>query len=123
MAVEKDRLLEVFAAFAREICNELISLGHWADFIDPCSGLPTLTENCTSVYDEVSPQEQFDVHSSYNAQVAGMQALLKYEISQAGPCKVLIHPAWGSAVYPATCFTSAPADILLNVLAKYTKNA
>lgn len=64
-----------------------------------------------------------DTPSSYNAQVASMQALLKYEISQAGPCKVLIHPTWGSAVYPATCFTSAPADILLNALAKYQKFA
>lgn len=37
---EKDRLLETFVAFAQHVTAALIARGHWADFIDPCSGLP-----------------------------------------------------------------------------------
>ena len=29
-----------FIAFSRLLCEEIISTGHWADFIDPTSGLP-----------------------------------------------------------------------------------
>ena len=38
---EKDRLLNVFMQFARAICEQLRAQGYWADFIDPCSGLPS----------------------------------------------------------------------------------
>lgn len=100
-AVEKDRLLETFEAFATDLGTKLE--GHWCDFIDPCSGLPKHTD-AASVYDEV----------------ASMQSLLKYEISQAGPCKVLMHPRWGAAVYPATIFTTAPADVVATALAAYS---
>lgn len=37
---EKDRLLETFVDFAQHVCAKLIEKGYWADFIDPCSGLP-----------------------------------------------------------------------------------
>jgi hypothetical protein len=29
-----------FMAWAKHICEVLIKEGHWADYIDPCSGLP-----------------------------------------------------------------------------------
>lgn len=32
-----------FADFAKPLCQELRALGHWADYIDPCSGLPVRT--------------------------------------------------------------------------------
>ena len=28
------------------------------------------------------------------------------------PLQVLLHPQWGSAVYPATMFTCAPLEVL-----------
>jgi hypothetical protein len=34
----------------------------------------------------------------------------------AGCCKVLLHPLWGSAVYPATLFTTAPKDTVTEIL-------
>ena len=40
MDTEKDALLERFFAFARHACAALRDQGHWADYIDPCSGLP-----------------------------------------------------------------------------------
>ena len=77
--------------------------GFWADYIDPCSGLPMLTKNTTKVYSEVD----------------GMQTLLHYATMDAGMCKILLHPKWGSAVYPASAFTNAPEDLVASVLAKY----
>lgn len=37
---EKDRLLEDFVEFAQFVATKLIEQSYWADFIDPCSGLP-----------------------------------------------------------------------------------
>ena len=37
---EKDRLLERFVAWAVAVCTRLSAMGHWCDYIDPCSGLP-----------------------------------------------------------------------------------
>ncbi|KAH8096404.1 hypothetical protein JL720_3775 [Aureococcus anophagefferens] len=69
-AVEKDRCLECFVAFAESLRGALAARGHWCDFIDPCSGLPCHCKECTSIYDEVS----------------GHQCLLKYAVSQAAGC-------------------------------------
>jgi len=45
-----------------------------------------------------------------------LQLLLKYRTSSAGPCKVLLHPRWGSHVYPATLFAIAPLPLLVQAL-------
>ncbi|CAI5527204.1 unnamed protein product [Closterium sp. Naga37s-1] len=97
---EKDRLLETFAAFASGLVERLSQHGHFADYIDPCSGLPMVNRNSQTYYGEVD----------------AAQTLLGYPVANAGCCKVLLHPQWGSAVYPATFFTSAPLDVLLEAL-------
>eukprot|EP00953_Heterococcus_sp_UTEX-ZZ885_P022638 12511-Heterococcus_DN1.PRE.2 len=99
---EKDRLLNVFVDFAATLCNKLRSQGHWADYIDPCSGLPMLSGG-NKVYSEVE----------------GMQLLLQYQVMNAGMCRVLLHPLWGSAVYPASCFTTAPIDVVTRALQEH----
>eukprot|EP00525_Craspedostauros_australis_P007590 CAMPEP_0198135612 /NCGR_PEP_ID=MMETSP1442-20131203/60679_1 /TAXON_ID= /ORGANISM="Craspedostauros australis, Strain CCMP3328" /LENGTH=187 /DNA_ID=CAMNT_0043796785 /DNA_START=62 /DNA_END=625 /DNA_ORIENTATION=+ len=91
---EKDRLLNVFMGFGKQLCEALRALGFWADYIDPCSGLPMLSRGCNKVYSEVD----------------GMECLLNYRSYNAGFCKILMHPKWGSAVYPATIFVYAPRD-------------
>ncbi|KAF9103653.1 hypothetical protein BGX27_010479, partial [Mortierella sp. AM989] len=48
--------------------------------------------------------------------VEGCQLLLKYDFQNAGCCKVLLHPNWGSKIYPATFFTTAPLETLLKVV-------
>jgi len=101
---EKDRLLEVFMDFAKTVCTELREGGHWADYIDPCSGLPMMTEDCNKVYSEVD----------------GLQVLLQYKTMNCGCCKVLLHPVWGSGVYPASMFTTAPRDVVDALFARYT---
>lgn len=97
---EKDRLLNVFLTFGKYICEQLRAKGFWADYIDPCSGLPMMTLNCNKVYSEVD----------------GMEILLNYKAYNAGFCKILTHPKWGSSVYPATIFAHAPADIVKSLI-------
>ena len=89
--------------FGGDICQKIRSQGYWADYIDPCSGLPMLTVNCNKVYSEVD----------------GMECLLNYRAYNAGFCKILTHPKWGSAVYPATIFAYCPIDVARDVLEGY----
>jgi hypothetical protein len=100
---EKDRLLNVFISFGKDVCEKIRSKGYWADFIDPCSGLPMLTQNCNKVYSEVD----------------GMECLLNYKSYNAGFCKILTHPRWGSAVYPATIFAHCPVSVAKDVVTSY----
>ena len=100
---EKDRLLNVFMSFGAHLTRRIRSLGYWADYVDPCSGLPMLTMNCNKVYSEVD----------------GMECLLSYRSYSAGFCKILTHPRWGSAVYPATIFAHCPVEVAKEVLEAY----
>jgi hypothetical protein len=90
---EKDRLLERFVAWAVAVCGRLSSAGYWCDYIDPCSGLPMMHKESQTPYSEVE----------------GAALLLGYRTSNAGCCKVVLHPKWGTSVYPATLFARAPA--------------
>ncbi|GAB4816225.1 hypothetical protein N2152v2_003271 [Parachlorella kessleri] len=91
---EKDRLLERFMSFAKPICEKLEAAGYWADYIDPCSGLPMIHKETGSVYGEVE----------------ALITLLGYKSQNAGCCKVVLHPRWGSSVYPASLFAKAPLE-------------
>ncbi|KAI8106817.1 hypothetical protein M9434_001471 [Picochlorum sp. BPE23] len=98
--VEKDRLLERFVQFASCVCEWLMDKGYWADYIDPCSGLPMIHKNGNNVYGEVQ----------------GLVTLLGYQTQNAGCCKIILHPKWGSSVYPASFFTKAPLHELENAI-------
>ena len=102
---EKDRLLETFMAFAKGLCERLVAKGHFADYVDPCSGLPMLTKDANKVFSEVDSAQQ----------------LLGYAVMNCGCCKVLLHPSWGSAVYPASIFTNAPTEEIEAEIASYRK--
>lgn len=102
---EKDRLLNLFFRVASEVCEKIRNMGYWADFIDPCSGLPMMTPNCNKVYSEVD----------------GMECCLGYKAHNAGFCKILTHPAWGSSVYPATMFACAPPAVVIKLLEGYPR--
>lgn len=98
---EKDRLLNVYMAFARTVCLKIRKAGYWSDYIDPCSGLPMLSPNCNKVFSEVD----------------GMECCLGYKSYNAGFCKILTHPLWGSKVYPASIFCYAPKDFVVDTIA------
>jgi hypothetical protein len=51
---EKDALLLRFFALARHACDALAAAGHWADYIDPCSGLPVRQQQLARLADIVS---------------------------------------------------------------------
>jgi hypothetical protein len=99
---EKQRLLESFLDFAKEICNELTKLGKWADFADPTSGL------LFSSSGQVPWPE-----------VQAMERLRKYKIAQTGRCHVVMHPDWGYNMYPASLFTNASWEQLQQVLQQH----
>ncbi|KAI1306109.1 hypothetical protein EDD11_004853 [Mortierella claussenii] len=100
IAKEKDDRLEDFIRWSTAIHQKLETLGFWSDMTDPASGFPSFSERGRDVYPDVE----------------GCQLLLKYDFQNAGCCKVLLHPVWGSKIYPATFFTTAPADVLLKVV-------
>lgn len=89
-----------FISFGKHLCEQIRLKGYWADYIDPCSGLPMISLNCNKVYSEVD----------------GMECLLNYKSYNAGFCKILTHPKWGSAVYPATIFAHAPVNVVKNLI-------
>eukprot|EP00240_Pyramimonas_obovata_P007094 CAMPEP_0118921606 /NCGR_PEP_ID=MMETSP1169-20130426/829_1 /TAXON_ID=36882 /ORGANISM="Pyramimonas obovata, Strain CCMP722" /LENGTH=157 /DNA_ID=CAMNT_0006862357 /DNA_START=194 /DNA_END=667 /DNA_ORIENTATION=+ len=93
---EKDRLLERFCNWAKAVCEKLDKKGFWSDYTDPCSGLPMRTRESQTVYGEVD----------------ALTTLLGYQTANAGCCKVILHPKWGSSIYPATMFTKAPVQDL-----------
>jgi len=50
------------------------------------------------------------------SEVDGVELLLRYRCLSAGMCKILVHPLWGGAVYPASLFTDAPFEAVREVL-------
>lgn len=48
----------------------------------------------------------------YN-EVDALSTLLGYQLQNAGCCKVVFHPTWGSSIYPSTLFAIAPKEELI----------
>ena len=103
---EKDFCLERFMTFAKNVTDRLIAAGHWADYIDPCSGLSMVNKDSQQIYGEVD----------------ALVTLLNYQTTNSGCCKVVLHPTWGSAVYPASIFTKAPPAALADAIAEAEKD-
>lgn len=89
---EREELLQMFIHGASQICSELHREGHWADFIEPCSGLP--------FYGPYTNLPLFETDERY--------CLLGFSVDDLGCCKVVRHPLWGTNVFVGTIFTTAP---------------
>ncbi|GJJ70464.1 hypothetical protein EMPS_02813 [Entomortierella parvispora] len=100
IAKEKDDRLDDFVRWSTALHQRLERRGYWSDMTDPASGFPCFSERGRDVYPDVE----------------GCQMLLKYDFQNAGCCKVLLHPVWGSKIYPATFFTTAPLEALEQVI-------
>mmetsp|Transcript_11808 Transcript_11808/g.13610 ORF Transcript_11808/g.13610 Transcript_11808/m.13610 type:complete len:196 (-) Transcript_11808:233-820(-) len=100
VAEQKDSLLVSFMSFSSHLASLLQSCGYWADYCDPASGLPMVAPDGNVVFPEV----------------ACFERLRKYKTSSAGGCRVIVHPEWGTSIYPATFFTNAPLEVLLKAL-------
>jgi hypothetical protein len=92
----------VFFEWVRELRGALE--GHWLDATDPATGA-AVHGAPAGLYSDVPP----------------MARLLRYGTVDAGGCNILIHPHWGSSVYPATAFTTAPLPDLLLALGKINR--
>jgi hypothetical protein len=97
--LDKDRLRQQFLELATPIANGLITAGYKADVFDPRTGLPTLSPPGPLALDDVA--------------IAHMA--LGYDITNRETCPAILHPRWGSAVYPSTLLSSAPIYVLEHV--------
>ncbi|TPX64821.1 hypothetical protein SpCBS45565_g05595 [Spizellomyces sp. 'palustris'] len=97
---ERDLLLEYVYAWATRVVSFLRHLNYWADMTDPASGYPMFSSRGSCIYPDVD----------------GSVRLLRYATVQAGCCRILVHPTWGTRNYPATLFSTAPAHVLREVI-------
>ncbi|RHZ80331.1 hypothetical protein Glove_137g126 [Diversispora epigaea] len=97
---EKDLKLNDFVEWGKLICQKLKDREYWADLTDPASGYPIFSNRGPSMYPDVNGAEQ----------------LLKYSIQNVGCCNILLHPKWGSKVYPGTLFSNANLDEIKQVI-------
>lgn len=138
VAKEKDELLEKFFAWAERVCVELERRGLWGDYVDPCSGAYLIAPSAVVVADVDASRRMAaisypeDVGSNMKCssppplsagyavrtprsrvvypEVDACETLLRYRTYNAGGCKVLSHPQWGTSVYPATMFARGPIE-------------
>jgi len=96
---EKERLLLNFFTWAKNIVDKLRSLGYWADLTDPSSGNPIYNRTNFAYYD-----------------LEGITRLLNYPQIQVGTCWIVSHPKWNFAAYPATWFTTAPLETVVQTI-------
>ena len=92
--------------FAKAVCNKLIDRGHWADYIDPCSGLPVIRniagfvlcmQHCQNCYlVDLSQQMMHREFTVPYGEVDGFSTLLGYKTANAAGCKVSLLHQWAS---------------------------
>lgn len=114
---------EQFREWALELKRELDAAcpDSWTDYIDPCSGLPVsigalYTLRPSSHHARSWSQALSECGSAVYPEVDGFETLLKYKVSSAAGCRVIVHPRWGTQVYPATAFTTANPDVVAAIL-------
>ncbi len=98
--LEKERLREKFMRFGCDLAFKLRDHGYLTDLIDPSTGYPLLSHPGEIPHNDT----------------AVVQALLNYPVIK-NKCRVLIHPLWGTAVYPSILISVAPPK----VIATFTK--
>ncbi|MEM1394235.1 MAG: methylmalonic aciduria and homocystinuria type D protein [Cyanobacteria bacterium P01_D01_bin.116] len=91
---EKHRLRFIFMKFACDVAFDLKDKKYLTDLIDPRTGYPLLSRPGQISHDDT----------------AAVKALLKYPII-CNKCRVLIHPEWGTAIYPSILISAAPKII------------
>lgn len=100
-AAEKDRLLERFFTWCVRVVQEVRNVlpDAWIDATDPASGM-AWRGSSGSCYSDVD----------------GIVRLLRYPTMDMGGCRVVTHPQWRFALYPATLFTTAPQSVIVDAL-------
>lgn len=100
VAVQKDRLRQRFLRFGYSVATQLEQLGHCVAIFDPKTGFPWRSPSGSIPLDDV----------------AVARTCLGYRSVQEAGCSVLLHPTWGSAVYPSTLLSSAEPEVVKTIL-------
>lgn len=96
----KRQLRQRSLEFGQMIILRLHKLGYQAELFDPKTGMPILSQPGKLTLDDV----------------AVVRACLGYPITEREGCSIILHPAWGSAVYPAILLSSAHPAVLAGVI-------
>jgi Methylmalonic aciduria and homocystinuria type D protein len=92
---EKERLREKFMRFGFDLAFNLRDRKYLTDLIDPRTGYPLLSHAGSVPHDDT----------------AVVKALLNYPVIK-NKCRLLVHPNWGTAVYPSIMISEAPPIII-----------
>ncbi len=98
--LQKHYLRSRFLDFGLEIADHLRRVGHAADVFDPRTGFPILSEAGSIPLDDV----------------AVVRSSLGYGTLQIGDCFTIVHPDWGSAVYPSILMSSADRSCVTSIV-------
>jgi Methylmalonic aciduria and homocystinuria type D protein len=98
--LQKNWLRREFLKLGGTIVMKLNRMGYLADLFDPRTGLPVLSTPGQLRIDDV----------------AIAHAILGYPVHTYGGCSVILHPHWGSSVYPSTLISSAQPLTLQQVV-------
>lgn len=97
---QKQQLRSQFLEFGYPVAAQLQQLGHLADLFDPRTGFPLLSRPGSLRLDDV----------------AVARSCLGYPFTRCQGCSVILHPTWGSAVYPSTLLSSAEPSLVETVV-------
>lgn len=100
----KHQLRQRFLEIGLKIIAHLKSLGHSAEVFDPRTGLPILSQAGSLRLDDV----------------AVVRSSLGYDSTQIGACSTIVHPLWGSAVYPSILMSSADTRLVESTVSEVT---
>jgi hypothetical protein len=99
---QKHYLRSLFLNFGFKVTQQLQKMGYLAELFDPRTGLPVLSQAGALRLDDV----------------AVVRSSLGYATAQIGDCFTILHPDWGSAVYPSIVMSSADRTVVESVVNK-----
>lgn len=97
---EMDWMLAVFVGWQQQLYERLTQQHYWCDAIDPRTGMAM----------HGPPGDRW-------SEVTAANLMLGYSKSDEGICPIVLHPEFGHSSYPATVFTDAPLNVILDALA------
>ena len=100
--VVKDSLRADFLQLAEQWSGLILRAGFLAEPFDPKHGTPLYSAPGEWPLDDV----------------AVAHALLHYPITEEGGCKILHHPNWRTGIFPSTLLSSAPPNVLKDLVMK-----
>ena len=108
-----------FMSYFHHISKHIEAEGFWCDAVDPCSGILVYFFLFLPSF-PLFPHLHLQINSPRGGGIFSdldfISSLVPYTFQQAGGCAVLVHPSWGSAVYPSIFFTTSPPPFLVPLL-------